>query len=456
MTILRTKRMGRAVGVVVVALLLMITATNPTVGKSHRAAPAAQAAGSTAIVPFQIQVPDAVLADLKDRLAKVRYPAEIDGSGWRYGADLAYMKELVAYWRDRYDWRAQERRLNQFEQFKTNIDGLDIHFIHRRSRLPDAVPIIIVHGWPGSFVEFHKVIEPLTDPVRFGGRPEDAFDVVVPSLPGYGFSDQPREPGYNPPAMAAMFVKLMARLGYTRYIAQGGDWGGPITAAMAVIDPTHAMGLHSNQCSAGPPAGAADPFEGVPAFEIAKMRERETFWTEQQRGYSIIQGTRPQTLGFALNDSPAGLAAWIIDKFHAWSDVDGGHRIEVHEGRAAHQCDGLLGDGDAHLRCAPLLRAAEQGRMGIFAVRFPRPHPQCAHRDPDRVPRFSEGDSIHAAEVARGSLQSQALRPGAPRRPLRGDGRTRTLRPGSPRLPADHPIRIAVPDTVTPDGSDVY
>ena len=323
MTILRTKRMGRAVGMVVVALLLVITATNPTVGTSRRVAPAAQSAGSTAIVPFEIRVPDTVLTDLQDRLARVRFPAEIDGSGWRYGANLACMKELVDYWRDRYDWRAQERRLNEFEQFKTNIDGLDIHFIHQRSALPDAVPIIIVHGWPGSFVEFHKVIEPLTDPVRFGGRPEDAFHVIVPSLPGYGFSDQPREPGYDPPEMAAMFVKLMARLGYTRYIAQGGDWGGPITAAMAVIDPTHAMGLHSNQCSAGPPAGAADPFEGVPAFEIAKMRERETFWTEQQRGYSIIQGTRPQTLGFALNDSPAGLAAWIIDKFHAWSDVNG-------------------------------------------------------------------------------------------------------------------------------------
>jgi pimeloyl-ACP methyl ester carboxylesterase len=274
-------------------------------------------------VPFTIQVPDAVLTDLNARLARARWPDEIEDAGWRYGANVAYMKELVAYWRDRYDWRAQERRLNRFEHFKTNIDGLDIHFIHRRSKLPDAVPIVIVHGWPGSFVEFDKVIEPLTDPVRFGGRPEDAFDVIVPSLPGYGFSDKPRQPGYDPRTMAAMFVKLMARLGYTRYIAQGGDWGGPITAAMAIIDSPHVIGLHSNQCSAGRPASVVDPFAGIPAFEIAKMREREAFWTEEQRGYSIVQSTRPQTLGFALNDSPVGLAAWIIDKFRAWSDVGG-------------------------------------------------------------------------------------------------------------------------------------
>ena len=333
MRILRTKLTGRHVGVLGVLLLLVIASTSPTSGEGRRAeppppppapvAPVAQAAGATAIVPFKIQVPDAVLTDLKDRLTRARFPDEIEGAGWRYGVNLAYMKELVAYWRDRYDWRAQERRLNQFEQFKTTIDGLDIHFIHRRAKQPNALPLILVHGWPGSFVEFEKVIEPLTDPVRYGGRPEDAFDVVIPSLPGYGFSDKPRQPGHATKQMAAIFVKLMARLGYTRYGTQGGDWGGPITTEMATTDAAHVVGLHLNQCSGNAPAGVADPTVGLPPIELARMRERQAFWTEEQRGYSIIQGTRPQTLGFALNDSPVGQAAWIIDKFRAWSDVNG-------------------------------------------------------------------------------------------------------------------------------------
>jgi microsomal epoxide hydrolase len=304
----------------------VIASTSPTGSASRRAeapALAAQAAGATAIVPFKIQVPNAVLADLKGRLTKARYPDEIEGAGWRYGANLAYMKELVAYWRDRYDWRAQERRLNQFEQFKTHIDGLDIHFVHRRSKLPNALPLVLVNGWPGSFVEYVKVIEPLTDPVRHGGRLEDAFDVIVPSLPGYGFSDKPRQPGYATKQMAAVFVKLMARLGYTRYGTQGGDWGGPITTEMATTDGAHVVGLYLNQCSGNPPVGVADPTVGLPPVELARMRERQAFWTEEQRGYSIIQGTRPQTLGFALNDSPIGQAAWIIEKFRAWSDVNG-------------------------------------------------------------------------------------------------------------------------------------
>src|SRR3989449_2656336 len=172
-----------------------------------RAEYAAQTDGAP-VVPFTIKVPDAVLTDLKDRLARARLPDELDGVGWQYGTNQAYLKELIAYWRDKFDWRAQERRLNQFEQYKTNIAGIDIHFIHRRSKHPGALPLVMTHGWPGSFMEFSKMIGPLTDPVAHGGRAEDAFHVVIPSVPGYGFSDKPRKPGYNSKQMAALMVAL--------------------------------------------------------------------------------------------------------------------------------------------------------------------------------------------------------------------------------------------------------
>jgi len=289
------------------------------------AATAARAAQSSeaAVVPFTIHVPDAVLTDLKDRLRRTRYPDQVDGAGWDYGTNLAYLKELVAYWRDTFDWREQERRLNRFEQFKTNIDGLDVHFVHRRARRPNALPLLVVHGWPGSFMQFHKVIEPLTDPAGHGGRAEDAFDVVVPSLPGYGFSDIPRQRGYDPQKIATMFVTLMARLGYTRYGVQASDFGAPVIRAMALMDPAHIAGYHTESCRGGPPSGVADPTAGVPAFELERMRDRQRFFSDEEQAYNRIQGTKPQTLGYALNDSPAGLAAWIVEKFRAWSDVDG-------------------------------------------------------------------------------------------------------------------------------------
>ena len=289
---------------------------------SRPAAVKAAAPATTAIVPFSVHVPDAVLADLKQRLARARFPDELTDSGWTYGTNLAYLKNLVAYWRDTFDWRVQERRLNQFEQFRTNIDGLDIHFIHRRAKEPNALPLILTHGWPGSFAEFAKVIGPLTDPVRYGGRPEDAFDVVIPSIPGYGFSEKPRQPGYGRERTAALFAKLMARLGYSRYGAQGGDLGSGISTQMALDDASHVTGLHLNLCGGAPP-DPANPSAGVPAEELALMRERDDFWTDEERGYSHIQGTRPQTLGYALNDSPIGLAAWIVEKFRIWCDCDG-------------------------------------------------------------------------------------------------------------------------------------
>ena len=277
--------------------------------------------GSTAIAPYTIRVSDEVLRDLKDRLARTRLPGEIANSGWDYGSNLAYVRDLVAYWRDRFDWRAQERALNQLPQFTTNIDGLKIHFIHQRSPQTNAaMPLVLVHGWPGSIFEFTKIIGPLTDPVKHGGRAEDAFHVVALSLPGFGFSDKPGERGYSPEKMADIIAKLMARLGYQKYGAQGGDWGGIITRLVAINDAPHVAGLHLNFCVAPPPA--ADPNAGVPAAELERYQARQAYM-ENERAYQQIQGTKPQTLGYSLDDSPAGLAAWIAEKFHAWCDCDG-------------------------------------------------------------------------------------------------------------------------------------
>ena len=291
-------------------------------GTTIELAAESQASAGAQIEPFTINVPEGVLMDLKDRLARARMPDEPEGVGWRLGTSQAYMKQLVDYWRDEFDWREQERRLNRFEQFKTTIDDIDIHFVHRRSEEPGAFPLILTHGWPGSFAEFAKVIGPLTNPVGYGGRAEDAFHVVIPSIPGYGFSDRPRQLGYGRERTAAIFTELMARLGYERYGAQGGDLGAGISRLLAINDAEHVAGLHLNLCSADPP-DPNNPTAGVPPAEVALMRERAAFWTDEERGYSHIQGTKPQTLGYGLNDSPVGLAAWIVEKYRSWCDCEG-------------------------------------------------------------------------------------------------------------------------------------
>ena len=301
------------------AALAVVAAVVGAAGAGRTAT--AQAVDAPPIVPFSIRVPDAALDDLKQRLARARFPEPLPPAGWAYGTDLAYLKDLVGYWRDRFDWRAQERRLNQFEQFTTSIDGLPVHFIHRRSKQPNAFPLLVTHGWPGSIVEFTKVIGPLTDPAAHGGRAEDGFDVVMPSLPGFAFSGKPAEPGYDPARIAQMLAKLMARLGYQRYGAQGGDWGAIVNTQVALADPQHVAGLHLNMCTAAAPAGA-DANAGLSAAEAARMKARQTFQAEET-GYQQIQGTKPQTLGIALNDSPVGLAAWIVEKFRTWCDCDG-------------------------------------------------------------------------------------------------------------------------------------
>jgi pimeloyl-ACP methyl ester carboxylesterase len=278
------------------------------------------AADDVAIRPFKIDVPDEALKDLKKRLARTRYPDELIASGWKYGMNLQYLQELVTYWQTKYDWREQERKLNRVPHFKTRIDGLDIHFIHVKSPEPNAFPVVMIHGWPGTFYEFDKVIEPLADPRRFGGNPADAFHVVVVSLPGYGFSDHTREMGFSRVRIAKIFIELMRRLGYARYGVQAGDVGYAIAAYMGLNDPQHIAGLQLNRCNGTPP----DPSNrdaGLTAEEI-RLRDEPRFGPDET-GYSQIQGSKPQTIGYALNDSPVGQAAWIVEKYHKWCDCHG-------------------------------------------------------------------------------------------------------------------------------------
>jgi pimeloyl-ACP methyl ester carboxylesterase len=275
----------------------------------------------TTIRPFTLTVPQSVLDDLHERLRRTRWPGEITASGWTYGSDLAYMKDLVAYWLDGYDWRRHEAALNRLPQFVAPVDGLDIHFVHVRGVGPNPLPLLISHGWPGSFSEMAAVIRPLADPAAHGGDPADAFDVVVPSLPGYGFSAPATEPGMTPRTIARVFASLMTDvLGYRRFGAQGGDWGAVITAALGYDHPDRVAGIHLNMLGVRPNTGPGTP--PITEEEQAFLKAGEA-WRAEETGYQQIQGTRPQTLAYALTDSPAGLAAWIVEKFRAWSDCHG-------------------------------------------------------------------------------------------------------------------------------------
>ena len=271
------------------------------------------------VVPFHVEVPDPVLADLRRRLDATRYPEPLPGAGWDYGTDDGSLRQLVAYWRDRYDWRATEARLNALEHATTDIDGQRIHFVHARSPVADALPLVITHGWPGSIVEFLDVLGPLSDPAATGGDPADAFHVVAPSLPGYAFSGPTHDRGWDPGRTARAWAELMARLGYDRYVAQGGDWGAFVTSQLALADPDHVAGIHLNMVAPNP--GGEDPSTFTPDEQAALAVF--TDYLDAEGGYFRIQSTKPHTLGFALEDSPAGLCAWIVEKFRAWSDCDG-------------------------------------------------------------------------------------------------------------------------------------
>jgi epoxide hydrolase len=273
---------------------------------------------SDEIRPFRIDIPEEDLIDLRERLARTRWPEAETVDDWSQGIPLAYVQDLCTYWATKYDWRATEQRLNAFPQFLAELDGLDIHFLHVRSPEPDALPLVITHGWPGSVVEFHKVIGPLTDPVAHGGDASDAFHVVCPSLPGYGFSDRPTRSGWKTPRIAQAWSTLMARLGYDRYGAQGGDWGASVTTSIGQQDTNHVVGIHLNMVIAFPDGDMGEPTE----VELAALASL-THYQQQESGYSTQQSTRPQTVGYGLVDSPAGQAAWIIEKFWAWTDCDG-------------------------------------------------------------------------------------------------------------------------------------
>jgi epoxide hydrolase len=274
---------------------------------------------SEAVTSFRIHATDEQLADLKRRLLATRWPDKEPVANWSQGMPLAYAQELCRYWADGYDWRAREARLNRFAQFMTRIDGVDIHFIHVRSKHADALPLVMSHGWPGSIAEFHKVIEPLTDPTAHGGSAQDAFHLVCPSLPGYGFSGKPTEAGWSVERIARAWSVLMPRLGYAQYVAQGGDWGSMVTTAIGLQDRAQCLGIHLTM-----PIVAPDPttMSELTAAEKSALAGLKTYRAEGS-AYARQQGTRPQTLGYGLADSPAGQAAWIVEKYQAWMDCDG-------------------------------------------------------------------------------------------------------------------------------------
>jgi pimeloyl-ACP methyl ester carboxylesterase len=257
---------------------------------------------------FEIYVENEVLDDLRERLVRTRIPDQLPGTGWEYGIPYDYLRELVDHWRDEYDWRAHERRLNEFEHFRTHIDGQAIHFLHARAPRPDAFPVLLTHGWPGSIIEFLDVIPRLTD----------EFHIVAPSLPGYGFSEPTRTRGWDPVRIARAFGQLMLRLGYDRYGAQGGDWGAQVVTRIGALDPEHCVAVHVNMPIADPPKEPVELTE-QDKEDLASMQQ----FARHEAGYAQEQSTKPQTLGVALNDSPAGLLAWIVEKFRAWSDCDG-------------------------------------------------------------------------------------------------------------------------------------
>ena len=268
------------------------------------------------IVPFRIEVPQADLDDLARRLAATRWPEAETVPDWSQGVPLAYLRRLVEHWAGAYDWREREQRLNRMAQYRTNVDGVGIHFVHVTSPVRGALPLVLTHGWPGSVVEFAELVGPLTDPAAHGGDPADAFHVVCPSLPGYAWSDKPATPGWGVERIADAWATLMGRLGYDRFGAQGGDWGAAVTTALGGRHPQRVVGIHINMVVARPPQGGGDMTD-----EEQAALARLAHYRQQESGYSTQQATRPQTLAYALVDSPVGQCAWIVEKFKAWSDT---------------------------------------------------------------------------------------------------------------------------------------
>jgi pimeloyl-ACP methyl ester carboxylesterase len=271
------------------------------------------------IQAFTITLAQHTLDDLRERLARTRWPDEVEGVGWDHGTNLAYLKELVNYWQYTFDWRTQEAKLNHFVQFRAQIDGIHIHFVHERAKRPGAIPLILTHGWPSTFIELLPLVPLLTDP-QVHGIDGPAFDVVIPSLPGYGFSERPNRRGVTAHYTAGLWHRLMRRLGYERYGAQGGDFGAAVTTFMALSDPKPLLGIHLSNLELAPYTGPLSrPLSEAERAYLAQYQH----WAEVDGGYKAIQSTKPQTLSYGLNDSPVGLAAWIVEKLRAWSDCEG-------------------------------------------------------------------------------------------------------------------------------------
>jgi pimeloyl-ACP methyl ester carboxylesterase len=270
--------------------------------------------------PFTLRVPDEAIADLRDRLARTRFPDQAPGDPWAYGTDIGYLRQLVEYWHGTFDWRAEEARLNALPQFKVPLCGIDLHFLHVPGKGPAPCPLLLLHGWPGSVFEFLELIPRLTDPARFGGDPADAFTVVAPSLPGYGLSFKPGQPRFGIEEIADCVAELMREvLSYTSFAVQGGDWGAITASRLGYAHPEKLIGIHLNLL-----AIRRDQQDVAnPTPEEQAYLDHRAIWLRDETGYQWIQGTKPQTLAFALSDSPAGLAAWIVEKFRTWSDCGG-------------------------------------------------------------------------------------------------------------------------------------
>lgn len=272
---------------------------------------------------FHIKVSDEILDDLKYKLEHVRWPDELEDLGWERGTEINYLKSLIYYWKEKFDWRSQEKELNRFSQFRCNIDGIDIHFIHERGKGPNPIPIILTHGWPDSYIRYQKIIPLLTDPANHGCEPEDSFDVIVPSLPGFGFSSNPKYSGVNNYRISEIWAKLMTeKLGYNKFAAAGGDVGSGVTRYLALKHPELLIGIHLTDIGIIRELMTSQDNTKLSENEL-QYKKSAIEWVANEGGYMSIQSSKPQTLAYGLSDSPVGLAAWIIEKFYAWSDCNG-------------------------------------------------------------------------------------------------------------------------------------
>jgi pimeloyl-ACP methyl ester carboxylesterase len=372
-------------------------------------APAPGVAGD--VRPFCIHIPDADLDDLRARLARSRWPDELPGVAWNDGVPLGYLQELATYWRTTYDWRAQEASLNHFPQFTTTIEGQNLHVVHVRSPEPEAVPLLLTHGWPGSIVEFTKIIPPLTDPRAHGADPADAFHVVAPSIPGFGFSTPVREPGWNLHRITRAFAELMGRLGYARYGAHGGDFGALLSPELGRQYPDRVLGVHVNGFLTLPPRDPAQ-LEGLTDSERARVEAFQRF-RRHQRGYALIQATRPQTLAYGLTDSPVGQLAWIVEKFKDWTDsrerpeevVD---RDQLLTNVTLYWLTGTAGSSARLFKetASDLARATEPSTVPTGVAVFPREVSLAVRRLAERTHNI-----VHWSEFARGATSRPWRRP---------------------------------------------